>query len=207
MRRRAARGTLPFRTTVDHSRARPHVHSFDSAGQERVEYVCCEYQLVVLRSELTRVKVLLVQVHGLRQAQAWPDPRSGGVPFPQAKARFPAIISLYSIKRVVVLAGWQRLQRDIQAGDIPRAAPCILRRARSRSGDDTGLDHLKRRRLHTRASPTPGGPCRLRLDQIDGAVGHAHSLDRCRSPTASSSELSVEVPDDNTFGRYQRGVV
>ena len=88
MRRRAARGTLPFRS-ASVSRARPHVHSFDSAGQERVEYVCCEYQLVVLRSELTRVKVLLVQVHGLRQAQAWPDPRSGGVPFP-SEGPFPS---------------------------------------------------------------------------------------------------------------------
>ena len=54
MRRRAARGTLPFEIrSASVSRARPqcHVHSFDSAGQERVEYVCCEYQLVVLRSE------------------------------------------------------------------------------------------------------------------------------------------------------------
>ena len=91
----AARGSLCFfRKTGDRSLARPHVHSFDSARQERVEYVCCEYQLVVLsgqgvcelpsrkRSELARVEVPLVQVHGLRQAQAWPDPRSRGVPCP-----------------------------------------------------------------------------------------------------------------------------
>ena len=78
----AARGSLCFfRKTGDRSLARPHVHSFDSAGQERVEYVCCEYQLVVLRSELTRVEVLPVQEHSLHQAQAWPDPaRSRGVP-------------------------------------------------------------------------------------------------------------------------------
>ena len=80
---RAAREALSFRTTSGHRRARPHVHSFDSAGQKRVERVYCEYQLVVLRSELARVKVLLVQVHCLRQAQAWPDPaRSRGVPRP-----------------------------------------------------------------------------------------------------------------------------
>eukprot|EP00964_Phaeocystis_antarctica_P082638 scaffold51858_cov63-Phaeocystis_antarctica.AAC.2 len=69
--------------TSGHSLTRPHVHSFDSAGQERVNHVCCEYQLVVLRSKLARVKVLLMQAHGLRQAQAWPDPaRSRGVPCP-----------------------------------------------------------------------------------------------------------------------------
>ena len=85
---RAAREALSFRTTSGHRRARPHVHSFDSAGQKRVERVYCEYQLVVLRSELARVKVLLVQVHGLRQAQTWPDPRSRGVPCP-SEGPFP----------------------------------------------------------------------------------------------------------------------
>ena len=97
MRRRAARGALSFRTTGV-SPARPHVHSFDGAGQERVNHVCCEYQLVVLPRGLlpyatfrpatpclfapelrSRSRVTghmpLVQLHGLRQAQAWPDLR------------------------------------------------------------------------------------------------------------------------------------
>eukprot|EP00964_Phaeocystis_antarctica_P049365 scaffold28635_cov66-Phaeocystis_antarctica.AAC.1 len=94
MRLRAARGALSFRTTGV-SPARPHVHSFDGAGQERVNHVCCEYQLVVLPRGLLpyvtfppatpclfapeRVRVTghmpLVQLHGLRQAQAWPDLR------------------------------------------------------------------------------------------------------------------------------------
>ena len=85
---RAAREPFSFRT-AGVSPTWPHVHSFNSAGQERVNHVCCEYQLVVLRSELARVKVLLVQVHGLRQAQDWPDPRSGGVPLP-SEGPFPS---------------------------------------------------------------------------------------------------------------------
>eukprot|EP00964_Phaeocystis_antarctica_P156467 scaffold126132_cov69-Phaeocystis_antarctica.AAC.5 len=85
---RAAREPFSFRTAGVRP-TWPHVHSFNSAGQERVNHVCCEYQLVVLRSELARVKVPLVQVHGLRQAQARPDPaRSRGVPCP-SESPFP----------------------------------------------------------------------------------------------------------------------